>query len=148
MIIIQVGVILSLIDLAVMRLPIPFVTGLAVVVGTGALAAASAAGNPRSIGSAVLGGLAVGGLYLLLALALPHTVGLGDVRLAAVLGGALGAHSWSAVLLGLTLPYLLAFPFARAQLRRGTEGAAYLPFGPFLIAGAVLASIVTGPLTT
>ena len=144
LIIVQAGALLSLIDLAVMRLPSPLVAGLAAVVSVCITAAAYLAGEPWWVGSAILGGSAIGGLYLLFALALPRVVGLGDVRLAAVLGCALGVGGWGAVILGLALPYLLVFPFAVAQLKRGATRGSHLPFGPFLIAGAVLAAIMTG----
>ncbi|WP_229073382.1 hypothetical protein [Actinoplanes sp. DH11] len=88
--------------------------------------------------------LIAGGLYLLLALALPSQIGLGDVRLAAVLGAALGIGGWSPIVLGVILPYVVVFPFAVAYLLRGASRKAQLPFGPFLVAGAVLARVLTG----
>ncbi|MEU4217164.1 A24 family peptidase [Actinoplanes sp. NPDC026623] len=142
--IIQAGVLLSLIDLAVMRLPVRLVMGLAAIVcvcvGTAALLSA----QPQLLLTAMMAGLAVGAFYLLAALALPSQIGLGDVRLATILGFALGVNGWTAVVLGTALPYLLAPPFALALLLRGGSRKAQLPFGPFLIAGAVIAQFLTG----
>jgi prepilin signal peptidase PulO-like enzyme (type II secretory pathway) len=142
LLIVQVGILLSLIDLAVRRLPTRLVGVLAAIVIVCAGFAAWLEGQPQLLLATVAGGLVVGALYLLLALVTPSQVGMGDVRLAATMGAALAASGWQAVALGLMLPYLLAFPFAVAQLRRRTARAEQLPFGPFLIAGALLAHLL------
>jgi prepilin signal peptidase PulO-like enzyme (type II secretory pathway) len=71
-------------------------------------------------------------------------LGFGDVKLAGVLGLPLGWLGWPAVLLGLALPHLLAGPVAlflllTGRAKRGTG----LPFGPALLAGALLAIAIT-----
>ena len=142
-IIIEVGALLSLIDLAVMRLPSSLVAGLAAVVTGCAGITAWLTGDPQGVMLSMTGALISGGVYLLLALAVPSQIGLGDVRLAAVLGAALGIAGWSPVILGTLLPYVVVFPFAVAYLLRGATRKTQLPFGPFLIIGAVLARILT-----
>ncbi|SCE73679.1 A24 family peptidase [Micromonospora chokoriensis] len=64
---------------------------------------------------------------------------LGDVRLAAFLGAALGTLDWDAVLLGAVLPYLFAAPAALTRLVRGQHSIA---FGPYLVGGALAAFLL------
>jgi leader peptidase (prepilin peptidase)/N-methyltransferase len=141
--IVHLGAVLSLIDLQVMRLPTPLVAGLAMIVAISTAATAMLSQLPGRIVTAVLAGAGVGGLYLLIAIVSPRMIGLGDVRLAAVLSTALGATGWLAVALGGVLPYILALPFAVTQRKRHDGSKVDLPFGPFLLAGAVLAMILT-----
>lgn len=142
----QAGVVLAVIDIAVHRLPTGIVTGTAVAITT-AIAAASALQHSRdTLTGAVLGALAVGGSYLLLFILAPGKIGAGDVRLAAITGLALGSDTWCTVLLGMVLPYLLCLPFAVASAIRARGGRlkhAQIPFGPFLIAGSVLAAMAS-----
>jgi leader peptidase (prepilin peptidase)/N-methyltransferase len=143
LLLVQAGILLSLIDLAARRLPTRLVGLLAAIMIVCSGFAAWLEGQPHLLLATMAGGLVVGTLYLLLALVTPSQVGMGDVRLAATLGAALAVDGWQAVALGLMLPYLLAFPIAVAQLRRRTGRAEQLPFGPFLIAGALVAHLLT-----
>jgi leader peptidase (prepilin peptidase) / N-methyltransferase len=63
-------------------------------------------------------------------------IGMGDVKLAFLLGAALGY----AVLSALTIGFLLMFPVALYKLARegGAARGKYLPLGPFLAAGAIV----------
>ena len=63
-------------------------------------------------------------------------MGLGDVKLALLLGAALGYDVFGALALG----FILLFPVAVAYVirNRGAARGATLPFGPFLAAGTVL----------
>ena len=83
--------------------------------------------------------LAALGAALLLSLPLlvnRAAIGLGDVKLALLLGVALGYDVFGALALG----FILLFPVALAYVigSRGAARGATLPFGPFLAAGAVL----------
>jgi leader peptidase (prepilin peptidase) / N-methyltransferase len=82
----------------------------------------------------VLAAATTAAVFLLLALF--ADVGLGDVKLAAPLGAALGYASWSALWLGAVLTFLLAGLFVALRMlighmRRGDQ----LALGPFLLAG-------------
>jgi leader peptidase (prepilin peptidase)/N-methyltransferase len=144
LIIVQAGTLLSLIDLAAHRLPAPLVTATGLAVGVSVGVAAWLAHQPRWLLAAMLGAAGLGGIYLLLALLVPSQVGMGDVRLTAVLGAALGVGGWQALLLGAVLPYVVGLPFALAQVRRGPPSdRGQLPFGPFLAAGAIIATALT-----
>jgi leader peptidase (prepilin peptidase)/N-methyltransferase len=92
------------------------------------------------LGSAVLATGLVGCAYLLIAILPRGGLGLGDVKLAAVLGFALGYQGWSAVAVGLLVPPLINGPWALFLLvtRRAGRSTA-LPFGPALLIGALLA---------
>jgi leader peptidase (prepilin peptidase)/N-methyltransferase len=134
------GVILGAIDIQVRRLPTPIIV-VAAAVDTPLVAAATiAAGGTRMFGAAALCGVVVGAAYLVLALAVPSGLGLGDVRLAALAGLLLGAESWNAVVLGAIGPFLLGAPVAGVLLAlRRIDRDTAIPFGVLLVAGAILA---------
>jgi leader peptidase (prepilin peptidase)/N-methyltransferase len=139
-----VGVLLVQIDVRCRRLPDRVVGVLAVVV---ALPPAVRAPLAES-GAAVAAAGVVGSAYLVVAIASGGGLGLGDVKLAAVLALGLGYHGWPAVILGAVLPHLLMGPVALVLLlgRRVRRGTA-LPFGPALLAGALVAAVAAGPAT-
>ena len=142
----QAGIVLSVIDIAVHRLPTRTVTGTGVAITAAIATASGLQHSSQTLTRAGLGAVTVASVYLLLFILVPDGVGAGDVRLAAVTGLTLGSSSWRTVLWGIVLPYLLCFPFAVASaIRRHGDAhdAVHLPFGPFLIAGAVLSGIAS-----
>jgi len=132
------GTLLALVDRRCLRLPDPLVVALAAVLVLAVPVAGSGA-VPRAALAATLVGLA----YLAVALLPGAGLGLGDVKLAAVLAVPLGCIGWPAVLLGMTLPHLINAPAATAALIRGRGRRAELPFGPALLAGALAAIALT-----
>lgn len=103
---------------------------LAVVIGT----ALDPGGEPER----VLAGVAAGGFLLIAALAYPGGMGMGDVKLAAVMGLFLGRTVAVAVLVALIAGVLVgAFIIARKGAKAGRKTA--IPFGPFLACGALTA---------
>jgi leader peptidase (prepilin peptidase) / N-methyltransferase len=105
------------------------------------LAAAAAGGHDlAALGRALLGGLALAGGYLLLAVARPGQIGGGDIKLAGLAGLVLGWFGWWAVLAGGAMGFLLAAVVSLGLLaaRRVTLRSA-ISFGPFLLGGALLA---------
>ena len=133
------GLLLAVLDLRCLRLPDRLVGALAVV---GALPAAVL--RPERIGPALAAGVLVLAAYLLVA-ALPRGgLGLGDVKLAGALALILGFAGWPAVAVGLLAPHLINGPVAIVLLlTRRAGGRRPLPFGPALLAGAVLAVTTT-----
>ena len=105
----------------------------------GLAAAALALGRPDRLVGAVAGGAALAGCYLVLVLLRPGQLGLGDVKLAGLLGLGLGWLGWPAVLTGSLLAFVLFAGCALALLAAGrvTRRTA-LPFGPFMLTGALL----------
>lgn len=129
-------------DLAVQRLPDPL-TG-AAYAGTAVLllAAAAVGGTWSALVRALLGGLALAGFYLLLMVISPSGMSLGDVKLAASLGTLLAWFGWRLLLAGGFAGFLLGGVFAGALLVSRRAGRKQpIPFGPFMIAGAILAVV-------
>jgi leader peptidase (prepilin peptidase)/N-methyltransferase len=134
-----VGVLLSVVDLRVRRLPdpltLPFAGAALVLLGVTALL-------PEHAGrwtTALLGAPALGAGYLVLFLLNPAGMGFGDVKLALGAGAVLGWYGWPALLLGTFAGFLLGALYGGALVlaRRAGRGTA-IPFGPFLIGGAFL----------
>jgi leader peptidase (prepilin peptidase)/N-methyltransferase len=96
---------------------------------------------------ALLGGLAV--FAFLFALNLVHSrgMGMGDVKLGFVLGLYLGWLGWGEVMLGLFLAFLLGAVIGLALIALKLRGRKdFVPFGPFLAAGTVLAVLWGDPI--
>jgi leader peptidase (prepilin peptidase)/N-methyltransferase len=100
-----------------------------------------------SLRGSVLGGLLGFGLLFLIHLVSPRGMGFGDVRLAGLLGAALGWLGLGHVLLGLFLGFLTASAISLTliglKLRSRKDR---IPFGPFLALGAVLAVLAGEPI--
>lgn len=110
---------------------------LAVAVGT----ALDPAGEPERL----LAGLAAGGFLLIAALAYPGGMGMGDVKLAGVIGLFLGRAVIPAILVALLAGVLYgALVIARKGAHAGRKTA--VPFGPFLALGAIVAVYAGQPL--
>jgi leader peptidase (prepilin peptidase)/N-methyltransferase len=88
-----------------------------------------------------IGALLVAAFYLLLALAAPGQLALGDIRLGGLLAGALSFLGWSALATGTLAGWLLVAA-AMAFRRPNSAGHRVLPFAPFLVAGALLAVLI------
>jgi leader peptidase (prepilin peptidase)/N-methyltransferase len=110
---------------------------LALVLGT----VLDPAGEPERL----IAGAGAGGFLLLAALAYPGGMGMGDVKLVAVMGLLLGAPVAVAVAIALVSGVLVgAFVMARKGARAGRKTA--IPFGPFLALGGIVALFVGHPL--
>lgn len=137
------GVALAAIDVAVQRLPdrltLPAYPILIALLAAAALAQHDMGALVRSL----LGGLALGGAYLVLALLRPGQIGGGDIKVAGLAGLVLGWLGWPAVLYGAVLGFVLAGVASLALLaaRRVTMHSA-ISFGPYLLGGALLAMLV------
>jgi leader peptidase (prepilin peptidase) / N-methyltransferase len=103
---------------------------LALVLGT----ALDPSGEPERL----IAGVAAGGALLIAALAYPGGMGMGDVKLAGVMGLFLGSAVAPAMLIALFAGVLFG---ALVMARKGTTVArkTAVPFGPFLALGSLLA---------
>lgn len=131
------SVVLAVIDVRTHRLPNALVLP-AYPFLLAALALASVGrGDLVPFLQAVAGGAIAFVFYLLLRLVQPRGMGGGDVKLAGVLGIALGYLGWDALLLGLFAGFLLGGLFSVGLLlsRRGTRRTR-IPFGPWMLLGA------------
>lgn len=103
-----------------------------------ALALAAASGDPGAATQRLLAGAGAGGFLLAAALARPDGMGMGDVKLAAVLGLFLGPAVAIALLVAL-LGGALAGAWVLARHGAARARAATIPFGPYLALGAAIA---------
>jgi leader peptidase (prepilin peptidase)/N-methyltransferase len=115
------------------------------LVGSLLLGASLGLGDLGRLGRAVGAAAAVGGFFLLLALISPRGMGLGDVKLAPTLGLALGWLSWGSVAVGFLAAFLLGgLAGLGGMLVFGLSRKSLLPFGPWLVTGALLSVLVGG----
>jgi leader peptidase (prepilin peptidase)/N-methyltransferase len=134
------GVLLAVIDLQHRLLPNRVVLP---SIGVGALlllAAALAVQDWDALLRAVLGAVVLFAVFLVLALISPSGLGMGDVKLAALLGLYLGWIGWGAVVVGGAAGFVVQALLALVLLawrRIGLRGE--LPFGPAMLLGAVVA---------
>ncbi|MGW1161290.1 prepilin peptidase [Streptomyces sp. NPDC002519] len=139
-----VGVLLTIVDFRVQRLPDVLTLPLAAAALALLAVAAALPGHAGHWRTALLGALVLGGVYYALFLVNPNGMGFGDVKLALGLGTVLGWYGWPAVVLGTFTGFLLGglYGLALVLARRAGRRTA-IPFGPFLIAGA-LVGLLTG----
>jgi leader peptidase (prepilin peptidase) / N-methyltransferase len=142
-----VAVALAVIDLDVHRLPnaivLPSYGVAAALLVPPVLGHGDWAGALRGlVGMAVLYSF-----YFALAFLYPGGMGFGDVKLAGLLGLYLGWLGWSSVLVGTFAGFLLGGLAGVALLatRRATRRS-HIPFGPAMLAGALLAVFLAGPI--
>lgn len=135
-----VCVALALIDLDHKRLP-NVLTLPSYVVGTVLLGAAALLRHePRALLRALAGMAILYAIYFLLVLAYPAGMGFGDVKLAGVLGLYLGYLGWPTWFVGWLLGFMLGGVFGVLALAvRRANRKTTLPYGPFMIAGALVA---------
>jgi leader peptidase (prepilin peptidase) / N-methyltransferase len=104
----------------------------------GLAVAAIALVEPSWLPEALIAGAAAGGFFLLAALAYPRGMGMGDVKLAGVLGLYLGRAVAPSIFIALIAGVLVgAAIVARKGAAEGRKTA--VPFGPFLALGGLVA---------
>lgn len=142
-----VSVALALIDIDVHRLPDRIVVP-SYVVGVVLLGAASAlSGDGASALRAAIAMVALAAAYFLMALVYPGGMGLGDVKLAALIGLYLGFTGWGALAVGALSAFLLAGIFAGILIATGkATRKSGIPFGPWMLAGAWIGIAVGQPI--
>lgn len=141
------GLALSLIDVDHHRLPNKIVLPSYPILVILLVVPASYQQDWSALLRASIGGLGLYCFYLLTALAYPAGMGFGDVKLAGLIGALLGYLSWSALLVGAFAAFALGGLVGIAVIvsRRGGRKT-QLPFGPFMILGALTALFVAQPL--
>lgn len=141
------GAILSFIDIQHHRLPDALTLPSYVVVGAALLLPALAYGQWDAYLRAWLGALAMFVGYFLLALIYPAGMGLGDVKLAGVLGLVLGYIGWPFVFVGFFAAFFVGAFVGVGLMVFGRAGRkTAIPFGPFMFVGALTALLFTAPL--
>jgi leader peptidase (prepilin peptidase) / N-methyltransferase len=141
-----VGVPLAFIDARHRRLPdpltLPSYPAALLLLG---VAAAFVRSGGRHLVYALIGMAAVWLFFVLQAFVYPNGIGWGDVKLSGVIGLYLGWFGAAAVLEGIVAGYLLAALTGIGLIvaQRATRKS-QIPFGPFLIAGALAVLFVNG----
>lgn len=141
------GLALALIDLDTHRLPDVLVLPAYPVLTALLVLASWAEGDWAALLRAVIGGAALWALYFVLMVIRPGGMGYGDVKLAGVLGAALGWLGWGPLAVGGFGAFLLGGSFAIGLLLAGRAGrASRVPFGPWMVLGAAIGVAVGAPV--
>lgn len=141
-----VGLALALIDAQTQRLPDRLVLPSYPVLAALLAIAAGLRADWWSFARALIGGTALFGLFLLVALAYPAGLGFGDVKFAGLVGGVLAYLSWSALIRGVFAGFLFAAIVGVGLLATGRASRSTpMAFGPFMVVGALLAVIASEP---
>ncbi|GAB3954404.1 hypothetical protein GCM10029976_096610 [Kribbella albertanoniae] len=141
------GAVLGYIDARTRYLPSAIIWPSYGVVGVALVAAALVSGEWGSLRRAAIAGLIGFGVFYLLWFVFPRGVGFGDVRLSGLLGIALGWLGWGEFASGLYGGFFLGavvgivLIVARVMTRKQM-----VPFGPFMLIGALGGVFVGEPL--
>ena len=128
---------LALIDIDTKRLPNVLVAP-ALVTGVVLLGVAAVLRSDwTALLGAAIGGAGLFAMYLVLALVSRGGMGMGDVKLAAVLGLYLGFLGWGNLLVGAFAAFVFGGVFGLVlMLIRRAGRKSTIPFGPWMILGA------------
>jgi leader peptidase (prepilin peptidase) / N-methyltransferase len=101
--------------------------------------------TPDAIPEHLIAAVAAGGFLLMAALAYPNGMGMGDVKLAFVMGLFLGREVGVALLVGLLAGSVIGVAImARKGVAEGRKTS--LPFGPFLALGGLVGLLAGEPI--
>jgi leader peptidase (prepilin peptidase) / N-methyltransferase len=143
-----ISVVLTAIDIDVHRLPdrvvLPSYLVGAALLGSAALIGGDLEPFARSLAGAGI----LFAFYLALALAKPRGMGMGDVKLAGVLGLFLGQLGWAELVVGAAAAFVLGglFGVALLMMKRAGRGTG-IPFGPWMFAGAWVGIFFGAPIS-
>jgi leader peptidase (prepilin peptidase)/N-methyltransferase len=142
-----ISVALTVIDLRVRRLPNATVLPSYPVVLALLVLSAAIDGDWAALVRSLIGGAVLFGFYFLLAFIYPAGMGFGDVKLAGIIGGVLAYLSWGTLVIGTFAGFFLGAVAGLALMavkRAGRKTA--IPFGPWMLAGAMVAIFAADPL--
>lgn len=133
-----VGTVLGYIDAQTRLLPTRIIAPSYGVLVALILLTAALDGDAHDLIRAGYGWLAFGGFYFLMWFIYPSGLGYGDVRLAGLLGMALGYLGWGPVLVGMYAGFLLGgVGGGLLALVKVVDRRRY-PFGPFMLVGSLV----------
>lgn len=136
------GIALSAVDLLERRIPNRMLLVAAPLAAVAILVAAAWQGSIVTLLWSAIGAAGLFLLYLAIALVAPAAMGMGDVKLAALVGGVLGFVGLSAILAGVAAIALVGGVAALIviAIRRSAVGQG-LPYGPALVLGGLIGAL-------
>jgi len=141
------GVALALIDLETKRLPNALVLPAYPVLTVLLAGAAWWQGDWWAFARAAIGSAALYAFFFVVVFIHPAGMGFGDVKLAGLVGGVLAYLSWATLVIGAFAGFLLGTIVGMALIASGRGGRkTAVPFGPFMVAGTLLAVFVAAPV--
>jgi leader peptidase (prepilin peptidase)/N-methyltransferase len=137
--------VLLLVPVTVIDLDFRIIPNKLMIAGTVAALAILALTRPDDIPEHVIAAFAAGGFLLAAAIAYPAGMGMGDVKLAFVMGLFLGRDVGVAMLVALVAGSVIGIAImARKGTQEGRKTA--IPFGPFLAFGGVVGLLAGDPV--
>jgi leader peptidase (prepilin peptidase)/N-methyltransferase len=129
--------VLVLVPITLIDLDVRLIPNALTLIGAVAALAIQAVVDPGSLVEALIAAAAGGGFLLLAVLAYPRGMGMGDVKLAAMMGLFLGRAVAPAMFVALIAGTVIgAVIIARVGVERGRKTA--IPFGPYLALGGLV----------
>lgn len=143
----SISIALAAIDLDTHRLPDAIVLPAYPVLGVLLTTAAILLGDLESAARAAAGAGILFAGYFALALISPRGMGMGDVKLAGVIGLVLGWFGWPALVVGALAAFLLGGLVGVALIvaRRASRNTG-IPFGPWMLGGAWVGILLGEPI--
>ena len=130
--------VLLLVPVTVIDIDFRIIPNKLMLIGTVAAPAILALTDPGALPEHLIAAVAAGGFLLVAAIAYPGGMGMGDVKLAFVMGLFLGRDVGVALMAGLLAGSIVgAVIIARKGAKEGRKTA--VPFGPFLALGSLVA---------
>jgi len=137
--------VLLLVPVTVIDIDFRIIPNKLMILGTVVALAILALTRPGDIPEHLIAAVAAGGFLLIAAIAYPGGMGMGDVKLAFVVGLFLGRDVGVAMLAGLLAGSLIgAAVIARKGAKEGRKTA--IPFGPFLALGGLVGLLAGEPV--
>ncbi|MCR1783060.1 prepilin peptidase [Nocardioides carbamazepini] len=133
---------LTVIDYVTWYLPSRLIRPAWLVTGVLVAVAAVIVGDVWVAGWGLIGFAALGGYYGLMRLVSPRAMAGGDVRLGALLGIALGPYGTGVLIVSVLAAAVLGVVAMVPMRRSGTMIRRRVPYGPFLVLGALVAVVV------
>ncbi|MFI6829631.1 prepilin peptidase [Kribbella sp. NPDC050241] len=141
------GAILGYIDARTRFLPSAIIWPSYAVVGVALVGASAGSGDWGALRRAAIAGVIGFVVFYVLWFVFPSGVGFGDVRLSGLLGLALGWLGWGEFVSGLYGGFFIgALVGIVLIVARGMKRKQMVPFGPFMLMGALGGVLLGGPL--